>query len=179
MRFIDKVERFLVIAGLLYFALGTVNEILLESADNLKSSSPPMSVVYHGIEFESAGDAAIYQKEEYRDKYFFWAGAIPLPACYILLASVLAAFGAWSRDIYDVVNKGMPPTRAYVVGLVIGPFLYLIGSLVPFLAIDINHWPTPRLLTFSPTCVIGGAFLEKTWSFIETLPDKIFKHKEK
>lgn len=168
------VERIVAFAIAGYIIAGAYNEIDLERADATVSLNPGSAIIYDGVEFASPQEAIIFKRESVRDRWFPWAGRVGMPMCYILIAVVTAGFGGLCREIYEATLTDSAERRRYFLGLFLGALLYGVSSFVPYVLIQVESLPTPRLATLIAISLIGGCFAEETWRFLGTLPAKLF-----
>lgn len=167
----ERIVAFVIVG---YLFAGTYNEIDLEWADAAMHSNPGTAVSYDGIDFSSPQDAIIYKRESVRDSWFPWAGHVGMPTCYVIVAAAAACFGGLCHEIYEATFTESVVRRRYFIGLFLGPLLYGVSSFAPYVLIQVESLPTPRLTTLIAISLIGGCFAEETWRFLTTLPAKQF-----
>lgn len=158
-----------------YFSWGAYNEVRLERADAAVASASGPAAIVDGVEFANAAEVVVFQFEATRDRWFPWAGLVGMPVCYLILSATAACYGGIVREFYDSLFAGAAHHRRYLLGLVLGPLLYGASSFAPFLLIESDKLPTPRLITLLSISALCGCFVEKTWQFLEALLEKFFK----
>jgi hypothetical protein len=168
-------ERACVVAVVGYLAFGAYNEVRLEWADASVQTASAKPVIYDGIEFATMAEVAVFQFEAVRDEFFPWAGHIGMPLCYLILSGAAACYGGIVREFYDAMTGNGEPKRRYLFGFVLGPLVFGASVFGPFLLVESDTFPTPRLTTLLAASVLCGCFVEKTWQFLESLLEKVFK----